>query len=288
MISAACASTASREALDFDQQHRRAILGKSGVDVILDRAKRESVQHLARGRSDRPHRDLDDGFRRVVERVVHREQRFHRLRLAHQSHGDFRDERERSFGADKQAAQVVARSLDALAADAHNFAVGQNQFEARDVIGRHSVGQRVRAAGIFGDVSADGARFLAGRIGREIQAQMLDRAGQVEIHDSGLNNRAKIRRINFENAVHARERDHDAAVARNRSAGKSRARAAPHDRSFIAIGEAHDPGDVARGGREKRCTGEIPAPPTRHIRTASNLRARTGPPWARAVPRVRG
>ena len=142
-----------------------------------------------------------------------------------------------------------------LAADPHNFAVGQDQFEARDVIGRHSVGQRVRAAGIFGDVSADGARFLAGRIGREIKAQVLDRAGQVEIHDSGLNNRAKICGINFENAVHARERDHDAAAARNRSAGKSRARAAPHDRSLIAICEADDPGDVARGGGKNDAPG---------------------------------
>ena len=142
-----------------------------------------------------------------------------------------------------------------LAADAHDFAVGQDQFEARDVIGRHSVGQRVRAAGIFGDVSADRARFLAGRIGREIKAQVLDRAGQVEIHDSGLNNRAKIRGIDFENVVHARERHHNAAVAGNRSAGKSRARAAPHDRSFIAICEADDPSDIACRGRKNDAPG---------------------------------
>jgi hypothetical protein len=168
------------------------------VDVVLDRAQRESVQHLARRGSDGPHGDLDDGFRRVVQCVIHCQQRFHRLRLAHQSHGDFRDQRESPFGADQQSAQVVARSLDALSADAHNFAVRQDQLETRDVIGRHSVGQGVRTAGIFRDVSADGARFLAGRIGSEIQAQVLDRAGQVEIHDSGLNNRPQIRGVDFE------------------------------------------------------------------------------------------
>ena len=41
------------QAFDFDQQHRRAILGKSGVHVILDRAQRQSIEHFASGRRDR-------------------------------------------------------------------------------------------------------------------------------------------------------------------------------------------------------------------------------------------
>ena len=69
------------KALDFDQQHRGAILGESGVNEILDGAQRESVEHLARGGRDRAHGDVDDGFGGVVERVVNREQRFYRFRL---------------------------------------------------------------------------------------------------------------------------------------------------------------------------------------------------------------
>ncbi len=133
---------------------------------------------------------------------------------------------------------------------------GKTSLKARHVIGRHSIGERVRTAGIFRDVSADRARFLAGRIGRKIQAQVLDRAGQVQIHDARLNNRAKIGRIDFEDAVHAREDHHDAAVARNGPAGKARASAAAHDWSLEAIGEANDPGYVARAGWEDDAPGE--------------------------------
>ena len=39
------------------------------------------------------------------------------------------------------------------------------------MIGGDAVSQRVRAAGIFRDVSADGAGFLARRIGREMQTE---------------------------------------------------------------------------------------------------------------------
>ena len=55
MISAACASTASVRPSTSISSTAAQSFGKSGVDVILDRAQRESVQHLARGRSDGPH-----------------------------------------------------------------------------------------------------------------------------------------------------------------------------------------------------------------------------------------
>ena len=66
---------------------------------------------------------------------------------------------------------------------------------------------------------------------------------------------AKIRGIDFENVVHARKRDHNAAAAGNRSAGKSRARAAPYHRSLIAICQADDPSHIACGGRKNDAPG---------------------------------
>ncbi len=96
--------------LHLDQQHRGAILRESGVDVILDGAQRESVEHLAcRGR-DGPHGDIEDGFGGIVDRVVDREKRFYCFGFAHQAHGDFRDQRERSFRADEQPVQGRSRT----------------------------------------------------------------------------------------------------------------------------------------------------------------------------------
>ena len=95
-----------------------------------------------------------------------------------------------------------------LSADAHDFAVGQHQLETGDVVGRHAVSKRMRAAGIFRDVAADGAGFLAGWIGSEIQAVFFDGARKVEIHHARFDDGALIGRIDFEDVVHARERDH--------------------------------------------------------------------------------
>src|ERR1700676_2893971 len=98
----------------------------------------------------------------------------------------------------------------------------------------------MRSAGIFGNVSADRARSLAGRVGGVIKVQMLDGARQVEIHDAWLNDRAQVCGIDLENAIHARKTDDNAAVAGDRASGKSRACPATHERSFITICEPHD------------------------------------------------
>ncbi len=123
------------------------------------------------------------------------------------------------------------------------------------MIRRDAVRQRVRPAGIFGNVSADCARFLAGRVGSEIQAQMIDRAREIEIHDAGLHDRAQVRRVDFQYAVHPRKRHDDAAVAGDRSPRKPRARAASHQRSFIAIREAHNFRYLASRAREDNALG---------------------------------
>ena len=60
------------------------------------------------------------------------------------------------------------------------------------MIGGDAVGEGVRAAGVFGDVAADGAGFLAGGIGREVEAVVLDGAREVEIDDAGLDDGALI------------------------------------------------------------------------------------------------
>ena len=94
------------------------------------------------------------------------------------------------------------------------------------MIGGDAVSERVRAAGIFRDVAADGAGFLAGRIGGEMQSGMGDGGAEVGIHDAGLHGGALVFDVNFEDAIHARENCEDAAFARERAAGEACAGAA--------------------------------------------------------------
>ena len=81
------------------------------------------------------------------------------------------------------------------------------------MIGSDAVSERVRAAGIFGDVAADGAGFLAGRVGREMEAGVGYGGAEIGIHNAGLDDGAFIFDINFQNAIHPRKNCEDAAFA---------------------------------------------------------------------------
>ena len=113
-----------------------------------------------------------------------------------------------------------------------------------------AVGQRVRTTGIFGDVAADGAGFLAGRIGSKIETSVFDGASDIEIHHAGLDNGAGIFEIELQDAVHPREHDHDAAAARERAARETCSRAAADNGHVVFRCELDDARDVFRGVRE--------------------------------------
>ena len=163
--------------------------------------------------------------------------RAHVFGQAQKFYGDFGDQRESSFGTDHQAGQIVTGSFHRSSADAHNFGVRQDQLETGDMVGSDAIGKRMRAAGVFRDVAANGAGFLAGGIGSEVQAVLFDGAREVEIHDARFDDGPLIFRIDFQNVVHARERDDNAASPRQSAAGESGARAAPDDGKTVAIGQ---------------------------------------------------
>src|SRR5436189_37074 len=74
---------------------------------------------------------------------------------------------EHSFATNHYAAQIETLDVFAavrLRAEPDELAIGQNHFEAEDVIGGDPVFERVRPARIGGDVAADGAGGLAGRV----------------------------------------------------------------------------------------------------------------------------
>ena len=89
----------------------------------------------------------------------------HDLRFAHQADDDLGDERHGAFGAGEQAGEVVAGQVEFLAAGLEDGAVGEDEFEAEDVVGGDAVRESMRAAGVFRDIAADGAGALAGGSG---------------------------------------------------------------------------------------------------------------------------
>ena len=79
---------------------------------------------------------------------------------------DLGDQRHGAFAAGEEAGEVVAGSSGQLPPVLNDAAVGQDDFEAENVVGGDAVGEGVGAAGVFGDIAADGAGALAGGVGR--------------------------------------------------------------------------------------------------------------------------
>jgi hypothetical protein len=118
------------------------------------------------------------------------------------------------------------------------------------MIRRQTIRQRVRAAGILRHVSADGAGFLAGGIGSEVQAGVLDGTGEIKIDHAWLHDRALIFKVEIEDAIHAREGDEKATGWGKRSAGEP-GTCATADDGYVALrGQLNDLGNFMRGLRK--------------------------------------
>jgi len=78
----------------------------------------------------------------------------------------------------------------------------------------------VHAAGVFGHVAADRAGDLARGVGRVIEAALRDRVRDREVRDPGLAGHAAVVVVDVENAIEAREAEHDAVGERQRTAGE--------------------------------------------------------------------
>src|SRR5690349_8618848 len=101
-------------------------------------------------------------------------------------------------------------------------------------------------AGVLGNVAANGAGLLAGRIRSEIEAMRRGGKREVMIHDAGLGDGALILGVDGEDFVHARENEHQPAGASERSARKTGPRATADDGHVVLCGEFDDLRDFLR------------------------------------------
>ncbi len=101
-----------------------------------------------------------------------------------------------------------------LAAEAHDFAIDQHDFETEKVVGREAVFEAMHAARVFGDIAADRAGDLARRVGRVIKAGAGHRVADAEIGDARLHDDAAIVVIDVEDAVEFSEAEQHAISQR--------------------------------------------------------------------------
>ena len=83
-----------------------------------------------------------------------------------------------------------------------------------------------------------------------MKAQVGDGYAHVGIHNSRLHGGTLIFGVDFKDAIHARKNYEDAALARERSAGKTGACAAAHERHLITVRDLDYADDIFRSARE--------------------------------------
>ncbi len=140
---------------------------------------------------------------------------------------------QRALGADEKLLQVVAGVVLAQGAQPVPQApVGQHRFQPEHLVARVAVAQHVDAARIGREVAADlAAAFGAERKGEQA-VRLRRRALHVGEHAAGLDGDGVVERVQFADAVHARERKHDfrARAGRHRAAAQPGIAALRNDR----------------------------------------------------------
>ncbi len=181
--------------------------------------------------------EFEAGFRRG-----HADKRgFDRARPRHQAQHRRGDDAERAFRADEQVFQIVAGIvLFQLVEIVEHAAVGQHHFETERVRAGDAIRQRSGAAGIGGEIAADGA----GAFGRQqLRIEPVGRGGgfaRALQGDAGLAGDRVRGRIDFADAVEPVERQHDLVVVRDLPADQAGIAALRHDRRFRRVGELED------------------------------------------------
>ncbi len=146
----------------------------------------------------------------------------------HELDRHFGGDGEHAFAADDHRQQVEAGHIERFGAELDRFARRGEAAHAQHVVHGQSVLQAMHAAGILGDVAADGAGNLTARVGRVIQAERRGGLADRQVAHAALDDGRAGQRIHRQDFIESRERDRDSEAVRERAARKSRARAARH------------------------------------------------------------
>ena len=155
----------------------------------------------------------DDGALRFLQRA--------------QLHCDLGDDTEGALGADHQPGEVVAgNTLGCAAAKPYELAGAGDDLYAEDVVPGDAVLDAAQAAGVGGDVAADGGPGCAGRIRRVPEAFLGAGSAEVVVDDARFDDGEAFEGVDLLDGVHLVEGDDDTTVDGVGTAGQSGARAA--------------------------------------------------------------
>ena len=94
-----------------------------------------------------------------------------------------------------------------------DLTVRQDRGQRVNMVEHHAILEAVRAAGVFGDIAADGAGGLTRRVGGEVQAMPGDGTADDAVHRPRLDDRARVVDVDVENLRQALQADQHRLVS---------------------------------------------------------------------------
>jgi hypothetical protein len=160
------------------------------------------------------------------------------------------DDAQRALRPDHQRGEVVARdALHGAVPGVDDAAVGEHDREREHGLARDPVLRAQQAAGVGGDVAADGRDGLARGIRRVPEPEGRERGVEVVVEDAGLHHGELVGLADLEDPVHAAHRQHDLARGGRRAAREAGAGAARDDGGAGGARDAQGRDDVLHLGR---------------------------------------
>jgi hypothetical protein len=122
-----------------------------------------------------------------------------------------------------------------------------HEGDAEDMGGGDAVFEGVGAAGVFGDVAAEGGDGLAAGIGGEVETVGLDGFGEFDVRDAGLGEEPAVGEVNFEDLGKSLGTENDAAESRHCASGEAGSGSARGEGDFVFEAPADDGLDFGGG-----------------------------------------
>ena len=105
--------------------------------------------------------DIRDRGTCIVHTIEHRRDRADILWQRDQTYGDLGRNTEGALGADEGPRQIVTWKVQCLSPEPNHLAIGRNDLQAENVVGRDAVKEGVGTASVLADVAADRTGLLA-------------------------------------------------------------------------------------------------------------------------------
>ena len=233
-------------AIHLDDERSLGSDGQAHLHVRLDHAHDLLVHHLQRGRHQPGGDDRRDRRARHLIRGKGDHHRLYRRRVADEADRRLGDQRQRALAAHDEPGQVEFRVVVRLPARTDDVAAGQDRLDAGDVVRGDAILEAVRPAGILAQVAADDRRPSARRVGRVVETQLPGCRVEHEVDDARLHHAVAPDGVQFDDALHARKLDDDAAALGHRAARQPRACPARDNRQPVGARPLHDPAHVGR------------------------------------------